>query len=73
MVMIPPVINGGMGGAAAGSAGAAGGATGTSTFPGAGGSHRGWEDEDMSYPGSGSAHSRSQGDLITRENPMIRC
>ena len=49
MVMIPPVINGGMGGAAAGSAGAAGGATGTSTFPGAGGSRGGWEDENSKH------------------------
>ncbi|MFO3951482.1 Tox-REase-5 domain-containing protein [Enterobacter hormaechei] len=69
MVMIPPVINGGMGGAAAGSAGAAGGATGTSTFPGAGGSHGGWEDEDMSYPGSGSAQSRSQGGFDYQGKP----
>ncbi|MFB0860621.1 Tox-REase-5 domain-containing protein, partial [Enterobacter cloacae] len=60
MVMIPPVVIGGTGGAAAGSVGMAGSTGGASTFPGAG-SHGGWEDEDMSYPGSGSAQSRSQG------------
>lgn len=45
MVMIPPVVIGGTGGAAVGMAGSAGG---TSTFPGAG-SHGGWEDDDI-YP-----------------------
>ncbi|WP_352444641.1 Tox-REase-5 domain-containing protein [Citrobacter sedlakii] len=69
MVMIPPVINGGMGGAAAGSAGAAGGATGTSTFPGAGGSHGGWEDEDMSYPGSGNGSRQGTGGFDYQGKP----
>ncbi|EBP3771268.1 hypothetical protein T041_07780 [Salmonella enterica subsp. arizonae] len=36
MVMIPPVVTGGIGGAATGSVGVAGGSTGTATFPGAG-------------------------------------
>ncbi|BBT90016.1 hypothetical protein WP8W19C02_16360 [Enterobacter cloacae] len=48
MVMIPPVVIGGTGGAAAGSVGMAGSAGGASTFPGAG-SHGGWEDDDI-YP-----------------------
>lgn len=60
MVMIPPVVTGGIGGAATGSVGVAGGSTGTATFPGAGRSHGGWEEEDMSYPGAGNAQSRSQ-------------
>lgn len=49
------------GGSAAGSVGVAGGSTGAATFPGTGRSHGSWEDEDMSYPGSGSAQSRSHG------------
>lgn len=61
MVMIPPVITGGMGGAVTGSVGVAGGTSGTTRFPGAGSGHGGWEDEDMSYPGSGDTQSRSQG------------
>ncbi|EEH8382316.1 hypothetical protein G3142_004330 [Salmonella enterica subsp. enterica serovar Montevideo] len=58
MVMI--LTGGGIGGGATGSVGVAGRAMGASTFPGAGSSHGGWEDEDMSYPG-GRAQSRSQG------------
>jgi len=50
-----------MGGATAGSVGVAGRTTGTSTFPGAGSNHGGWEDEDMSYPDSGRTQSRSHG------------
>lgn len=61
MVMIPPVITGGMGGAVTGSVGVAGGTSGTARFPGVGSGHGGWENEDMSYPGSGGAQSRSQG------------
>ncbi|ENH4881562.1 hypothetical protein ABV508_003223, partial [Salmonella enterica] len=49
-----------IGGAATGSVGVAGGSTGTATFPGAGRSHGGREEEDMSYPGAGNAQSRSQ-------------
>ncbi len=49
MVMIPPVVTGGMGGAATGSVGVAGGLTGTATFPGAGGSRGGWEDENSKH------------------------
>lgn len=59
MVMIPPVITGGMGGAVTGSVGVAGGSSGTATFPGAG-NHGGWEEDDMSYPG-GRTQLRSQG------------
>ncbi|MCK6977988.1 Tox-REase-5 domain-containing protein [Enterobacter roggenkampii] len=59
MIMILP--GAGMGGAATGSVGVAGGSTGTATFPGAGSRDGGWEDEDMSYPGSGSAQSTKQG------------
>jgi len=50
-----------MGGAAAGSVGAAGRSTGTSMFPGTGSSHGGWEDEDMSYPDSGSGSRQGNG------------
>ncbi len=49
MVMFPPVVTGEWG-AATGSVGVAGGSTGTATFPGAGSTHGGWEEEDMSYP-----------------------
>ncbi|MFU0919527.1 Tox-REase-5 domain-containing protein [Kluyvera sichuanensis] len=63
------VMIGGMGGAAAGSVGAAGGATGTSTFPGAGGSHGGWEDEDMSYPDSGSGPRQGNGGFDYQGKP----
>ncbi|MCT9846339.1 restriction endonuclease fold toxin 5 domain-containing protein [Leclercia adecarboxylata ATCC 23216 = NBRC 102595] len=59
MVMIPPVVTGGMGGASAASIGMAGSSSGSSTFPGAV-SHDGWEDDGTSY-GSGSAHSRTHG------------
>ena len=55
------VVYGGMGGAAAGSVGAAGRSTGTSMFPGTGSSHGGWEDEDMSYPDSGSGSRQGNG------------
>jgi len=55
------VVYGGMGGAAAGSVGAAGRLTGTSMFPGTGSSHGGWEDEDMSYPDSGSGSRQGNG------------
>lgn len=61
MVMISSVIYGSMGGSVAGSVGAAGRTTGTSTFPGTGSNHGGWEDEDMSYPGSRGAQSRIHG------------
>ncbi len=67
MVMIPPVVTGGVGGATTGSVGVAGGSTGTATFPGSG-SHGGWEDEDMSYPG-GRAQSRSQGGFDYQGKP----
>ncbi|EIA5058423.1 hypothetical protein K7M62_003565 [Salmonella enterica] len=73
MVMIPPVVTGGIGGAATGSVGVAGGSTGTATFPGAGRSHGGWEEEDMSYPGAGKVSYRYYSrifkdfkDIITR-------
>ncbi|MCK7230499.1 hypothetical protein L8P27_22175, partial [Enterobacter asburiae] len=60
MVMFPPVVTGGMGGAATGSVGAAGGVSGASTFPGSG-RHGGWEEDDMSYPGSGSGSRQGNG------------
>lgn len=50
----------GVGGAAAGSVGMAGGATGRTIFPGAG-SNDNWDEDDMSYPDSGSAQSQSNG------------
>lgn len=54
MVMIPPVVTGGMGGAAAGSIGVAGGSTSASTFPGSG-NHGGWGDDDISVPTESSS------------------
>ena len=68
MVMIPPVVTGGMGGAATGSVGMAGSASGASGFPGAG-RHGGWEDEDMYYPGSGGAQSRNTGGFDYQGKP----
>ena len=68
MVMIPPVITGGIGGAATGSVGVAGGSSGTATFPGSG-SHVGWEDDDMSYPGSGGTQSRNHGGFDYQGKP----
>lgn len=67
MVMIPPVITGGMGGATAGSIGMAGSAGSSSIFPGAV-SHGGWEDDDM-YAGSGSAQSRNPGGFDYQGKP----
>lgn len=61
MVMFPPVVTGGMGGVATGSVGVASGSTGTATFPGAGSPHGGWEEEDMSFPGSGSGARQGNG------------
>lgn len=72
MVMFPPVVTGGMGGAATGSVGVAGGSTGTATFPGAGSTHGGWEEEDMSYPGQVVGRVRGTEDLIIRENSTIQ-
>ena len=69
MVMFPPVVTGGMGGAATGSVGVAGGSTGTATFPGAGSTHGGWEEEDMSYPGSGSGSRQGTGGFDYQGKP----
>ncbi|MFE4111821.1 Tox-REase-5 domain-containing protein [Kosakonia sp. YIM B13611] len=74
MVMIPPVISGGMGGAAAGSVGLAGSSTGTATFPGSWRSHDSWEDADMSYSDSGDMQSQSHGGFDFQGkpyNPML--
>ena len=68
MVMFPPVVTGGMGGAATGSVGAAGGVSGASTFPGSG-RHGGWEDDDMSYPGSGSGSRQGNGGFDYQGKP----
>jgi hypothetical protein len=46
---------------ATGSVGVASGSTGTATFPGAGSPHGGWEEEDMSFPGSGSGARQGNG------------
>lgn len=43
----------------------------TRTFPEQG-SHGGWEEEDMSYPGAGNAQSVVRKDLIIGENSMIQ-
>jgi len=55
-------------GATAGSVGAAGGAAGSSTYPGTQ-SNGGWEDDDMSFPDSGSAQSRSNGGFDYQGKP----
>lgn len=69
MVMIPPAVTGGLGGATAGSVGVAGRSTGSITFPGSGSRHGGWEDDDMPYPGSGSAQSQSNGGFVYQGKP----
>lgn len=69
MVMIPPVVTGGVGGAATGSVGVAGGSTATATFPVAVGSHGGWEDEDMSYPNSGNGSRQGTGGFDYQGKP----
>lgn len=69
MVMIPPVVSGGIGGAAAGSVGMAGSSAGTATFPGSVSRHGGWEDDDMTYSGSVSAQSKRNGGFDYQGKP----
>lgn len=68
MVMFPPAYPTVLGGTAAGSVGAAGGSAGSSQYPGMGNAGS-WEDDDMTYPDSGSAQSQSNGGFDYQGKP----
>ena len=59
MVMV--LTGAGMGSAATGGVGMAGASTGTAVFPGAGSRDGDWEEDNISYPGSGSGSRQGNG------------
>ncbi len=71
MVMV--LTGAGMGSAATGGVGMAGASTGTAVFPGAGSRDGDWEEDNISYPGSGRVvRVRVTEGFIIRGNSMIQ-